>query len=278
MSFDLQLDLTQLTNLVIQLERDDIQTADALLVRITGDYIGSRMLARLLYWFPRSVKQGWVYKSWRDWGAEVGISPAQIKRIHQQGILEQVGIQRRLMKANGAPTTHYCLDIDALLQKIATFLETTVESLRTMLVSAPLPKSKKRTRKAEQPTPKFDNYIDNTSLDNLPEPPWMTKQAPLVERIAEKTGLAVADLETIDEKHLADIWARLSTGKILRHAFFESHAVNMNDLILDMLRGVPVERVAQEMSWRARQPDPQVKAYSEYYEDMRQIVLTFKRE
>jgi hypothetical protein len=52
----------------------------------------------------------------------------------------------------------------------------------------------------------------------------------------------------------------------------------MNDLILDMLRGVPVERVAQEMSWRARQPDPQVKAYSEYYEDMRQLVLTFKRE
>jgi hypothetical protein len=111
MSFDLQLDLTQLTNLVIQLERDDIQTADALLVRITGDYIGSRMLARLLYWFPRSVKQGWVYKSWRDWGAEVGISPAQIKRVHQQGILEQVGIQRRLMKAHGAPTTHYRLDM-----------------------------------------------------------------------------------------------------------------------------------------------------------------------
>jgi hypothetical protein len=206
MSFDLQLDLTQLTNLVIQLERDDIQTADALLVRITGDYIGSRMLARLLYWFPRSVKQGWVYKSWRDWGAEVGISPAQIKRVHQQGILEQVGIQRRLMKAHGAPTTHYRLDIDALLQKIATFLETTVESLRAMLVSAPLPKSKKRTRKAEQPAPKFDNYIDNTPLEDLPDLPWMTKQAPLVERIAEKTGLAVADLEAIDEKHLADVW------------------------------------------------------------------------
>jgi hypothetical protein len=142
MSFDLQLDLTQLTNLVIQLERDDIQTADALLVRITGDYIGSRMLARLLYWFPRSVKQGWVYKSWRDWGAEVGISPAQIKRVHQQGILEQVGIQRRLMKAHGAPTTHYRLDMDALLQKIATFLETTVASLRTMLVSAHHPRAK----------------------------------------------------------------------------------------------------------------------------------------
>jgi hypothetical protein len=83
----------------------------------------------------------------------------------------------------------------------------------------------------------------------------MTKQAPLVERIAEKTGLDVADLESIDEKHLADVWARLSTGKILRHTFFDAHAVNMNDLVLDMLRGVPVEQVAQEMSWRARQPD-----------------------
>jgi hypothetical protein len=122
MSFDLQLDLTQLTNLVIQLERDDIQTADALLVRITGDYIGSRMLARLLYWFPRSVKQGWVYKSWRDWGAEVGISPAQIKRVHQQGILEQVGIQRRLMKAHGAPTTHYRLDVECTSTEDCDFL------------------------------------------------------------------------------------------------------------------------------------------------------------
>jgi hypothetical protein len=103
--------------------------------------------------FPRSVKQGWVYKSWRDWGAEVGISPAQIKRVHQQGILEQVGIQRRLMKAHGAPTTHYRLDVNALLQKIATFLETPVEALRKMLSSTPLPKSKNAHAKQDSLRP-----------------------------------------------------------------------------------------------------------------------------
>jgi hypothetical protein len=138
--------LKNLTNIVIALDRPDIQTADALLTKMLGDQVGGRMLARLLYWFPKAVKAGgWVYKSWRDWSAECALSPAQIKRVHHQKLLESFGISRRLMKANGAPTTHYCLNLDVFLDKLAAFLGLTLDQVQrfftgpVVLQSEPLP-------------------------------------------------------------------------------------------------------------------------------------------
>jgi hypothetical protein len=128
--------LMPLTQIVMHTNRPDIQTADALLAKMLGDQVGGRMLARLLYWFPKSVKVGgWVYKSWRDWNAECALSPAQIKRIHHTQLLEQFGISRKLMKANGAPTTHYLINLDIFLNRIATFLGLTLEQVRTFFAS-----------------------------------------------------------------------------------------------------------------------------------------------
>ena len=96
----MELTLTQHTNLVIQVDRPDIQTVDALFVKMLGDRTAAKMFTRLLYWFPKAVKFGrWVYKSWRDWDAECGLSPAQIKRVHHEGLLERFGMTRKLKKA-----------------------------------------------------------------------------------------------------------------------------------------------------------------------------------
>jgi len=116
--------LTRLNNVVRQLNRSDIRTVSSLIGKVLGDQNAGQMAVRLLHWFPRAKKAGgWVYKSWRDWNAECNLSQAQVKRVHSKGVLESIGIERTIMKANGTPTVHYRLDESQLIQKLATFLD-----------------------------------------------------------------------------------------------------------------------------------------------------------
>jgi hypothetical protein len=78
---------------------------------VLGDRNAGQMVVRLLHWFPKVKKLGgWVYKSWRDWNAECNLSQAQFKRVHRKVVLESIGIERTIMKANGTPTVHLPLD------------------------------------------------------------------------------------------------------------------------------------------------------------------------
>ena len=120
--------LNQLRELIFRLNRDDVTTVQSLLKRITGDQIATIMLTRLLYWLPKS-QTGWVFKSWRDWEAECGLTRAQVKRVHGSGLLEAVGVQRELRKARGAPTVHYRVDLDLLFEKIADQLGIAVDDI-----------------------------------------------------------------------------------------------------------------------------------------------------
>src|SRR6185369_10656839 len=116
--------LARLQNVVRQINRPDIRTVSALIAKAIGDQNAGLMAVRLLHWFPRSKKAGgWVYKSWRDWNAECNLSQAQVKRVHGNGFLEAIGIERTIMKANGTPTVHYRLDENQLIEKLAEFLD-----------------------------------------------------------------------------------------------------------------------------------------------------------
>ena len=116
--------LARLQNVVRQLNRSDIRTVSALIAKVIGDQNGRLMAVRLLHWFPRAKKVGgWVYKSWRDWNAECNLSQAQVKRVHSNGFLEALGIERTIMKANGTPTVHYRLDETILIHRLAEFLD-----------------------------------------------------------------------------------------------------------------------------------------------------------
>ena len=120
--------LNHLRQLIFRLNRDDVTTVHALIKRITGDQVAAVMLARLLYWLPKS-QTGWVFKSWRDWEAECGLTRAQIKRVHSSRLLEAVGVQRELRKACGAPTVHYHIDLDVFFEKISACLGTSVTEI-----------------------------------------------------------------------------------------------------------------------------------------------------
>jgi hypothetical protein len=114
--------------------RTEATTVEAFLVDLTGNRNAATMLRRLLHWFPKAKKAGgWVYKSWRDWKAETGLSRDQVKRVHHQGHLEKVGIVRKIMKANGNPTVHYLLEVEVFLGIVAAFAGTSIEQVRVWM-------------------------------------------------------------------------------------------------------------------------------------------------
>ncbi len=118
--------IAQLTCLVRTLHRADIRSVATLIGKLLDDPVAATMALKLLHWLPKATRPGgWVYKSWRDWAAECNLSQAQVKRVHSRSLLEQIGFARATFKANGCPTTHYRLEADAFINRLAAFLEVT---------------------------------------------------------------------------------------------------------------------------------------------------------
>jgi hypothetical protein len=169
-----------LHQLVVDLHLEETQTLDALLAQMTGDYAASRMLARILYWRDKAIKfGGWVWKSWRDWYAECGLSQGQIKRVHRDGILERFGMARSLMKANGAPTTHYLLDEDAFVSKLADFLQMAFDEVKlrlSMIANGETSTLKKKKRSGKKESVYSDYVNDFSDITDFTFPPQTEAQ------------------------------------------------------------------------------------------------------
>lgn len=243
------LTLSNLTEFVIKLDRDDIRTAEALLVKVTRDQTVAKMIMRLLYWFPKSVKQGgWVYKSWRDWMAECGISQAQIKRVHKNSILEEFGFVRKLMKANGAPTTHYLVDPKTLTQRIADFLEINITDIQKILTPSDFgnkatkhPQNKQEDRRKtrnegySQTKRYFDCLESSVENDNNYDPDAFYDG--VFRTISSRTEIPFETLKQLDPVKAHDGWQKLLTE--INMNFFNAVAISMNDIVLDALKGMP---------------------------------------
>ncbi len=168
-----------LQTLVRLLQRPDIRSVPALIGKLLTDPCAAQMCLRLLYWLPRAKKAGgWVYKSARDWNAECNLSPAQIKRVHSRGYLEQVGFVRQMLKANGSPTTHYRLNEPVFLARLAEFLDLTPEQI-TRLVGQNAPVAEVK------PTPSIGSVAPTSSGENRP--------AQMAQTAATLTSITIQD-------------------------------------------------------------------------------------
>ncbi len=62
---------------------------------------------------------GWVYKTFKDWGKELHTTERQLRKARWR--LQQMGlIETRLKRANGAPTVHYRANLSALASALRT--------------------------------------------------------------------------------------------------------------------------------------------------------------
>lgn len=74
-----------------------------------GDLDTAVFLAQLIYWCDKgNAPDGFIYKKYREWHAETGLSEHRIKKAAKT--LEGLGIlEKKLKKAFGSPTIHYRL-------------------------------------------------------------------------------------------------------------------------------------------------------------------------
>lgn len=96
---------------------------------LQDDHLAAMLLNQILYWADRTKDpDGWFYKSYADWRAELGLSEAQVRRIMQgdprvkreQIPLRDLGIETVVKKAHktGAPTVHYRVNREVFLAAI----------------------------------------------------------------------------------------------------------------------------------------------------------------
>lgn len=88
-----------------------------------GDVIGALFLSQSVYWSDKSKRDdGWFYKSAKEWKEETGITSHQVTRIAND-LQELHLIDCELRKANGAPTKHYRVNMNELMQRVLRFFE-----------------------------------------------------------------------------------------------------------------------------------------------------------
>jgi len=110
-----------LTNIVRTVNRYDIPDYDALLIKLVGTRSNRDIVKKLFYWIPRSVRaDGMIYKSSVELAHEAGVSKGTVDRA--KDILELIGFDRQIKRANGSPTAHYALDMHRFLVAIARVL------------------------------------------------------------------------------------------------------------------------------------------------------------
>lgn len=96
----------------------NILTIPRVYLEITGDYQSAILLNQIVFWSDRTKrKDGFFYKSYKDWEQEILLTQYQVKRATSH--LKKLGlVDTKLKRANNAPTTHYKINMECLTDEI----------------------------------------------------------------------------------------------------------------------------------------------------------------
>jgi hypothetical protein len=132
-----QVSIHNLNQLILNAQNPVIDSYDALTRELFGQkLVVVKVFHRLLRWLPCSKrKDGAVYKSARELAKETASSEVSVAR--SRGLLERIGFDIFVKKANGAPTNHFKLNLPRFLQTLATIFKTTVETICVWLWTEP---------------------------------------------------------------------------------------------------------------------------------------------
>lgn len=103
----------------------------SLCIHMTGDINAGLVLSRLLYWMPKGCREdGVIWKADREWQDELLLSYEQMNRVRE---LLNPFVDWWKEQAQGAPTYHYRLKVDALVKGVAGVISRTVAFVRGFL-------------------------------------------------------------------------------------------------------------------------------------------------
>ncbi|QWG87405.1 conserved phage C-terminal domain-containing protein, partial [Bacillus mycoides] len=100
--------------------QENIVVVPKLFVKLTGDLTTAILLNQIVFYSDKSKRtDGYFYKFHKEWEEEICLTKRQVS--YSTAKLKEMGlVETKLMKANGAPTLHYKLDYDKLVQWIVT--------------------------------------------------------------------------------------------------------------------------------------------------------------
>lgn len=144
MSHKSQVLLHHIYNIIRNAEHPEIQTLNQLLEKLFGRKRCTwHAFQRLMYWMQYSVRpDGSVYKSSRELGDEIGCSDKTVDRAIPA--LRDTAFDIYIKKAEGAPTRHFKVNEERLIENIARVFGLSVPDTRIFmeldsLLDAPVP-------------------------------------------------------------------------------------------------------------------------------------------
>ena len=90
---------------------------------LDGDIRSALLLSQIIYWSDKSnLEDGWFYKTYAEWEKELRMSERPLRRyVNKLRDLEI--IETELHQVDGAPTLHYRVNFDKLVQLVTVKLE-----------------------------------------------------------------------------------------------------------------------------------------------------------
>lgn len=100
--------------------QENILVVPKIFIKLTGDLTTAVLLNQIVFYSDKSKRtDGYFYKSHKEWQEEICLTKRQVS--YSTAKLKEMGlVDTKLMKANGAPTLHYKLDYDKLVDWIVT--------------------------------------------------------------------------------------------------------------------------------------------------------------
>ncbi len=106
-------------NLIHELSgQQNLVSIPVVYIEITGDLNTALLLNQMVFWSDKSKrKDGYFYKSYKDWEDEIHLSEYQVRRSIKK-LKELDFIETELKRANGSPTLHFKVKIDLVSEWI----------------------------------------------------------------------------------------------------------------------------------------------------------------
>jgi len=137
-----------------------------LLIDITLHINSALLLSQLIYWSDRTgERNGWIYKSHKDWQAELGLNRYFLDKARDR--LIQLGlIEVKIKKANGSPTMHFRVKADALGKTLSLLLQAAEpEPGKTICRSS----AKGNVKVRQKEMSKFSKSLTETTTEITPQ-------------------------------------------------------------------------------------------------------------
>lgn len=165
--------------------QENIVVVPKLFVKLTGDITTAILLNQIVFYSDKSKRtDGFFYKTYKEWEEEICLTERQVrystKKLVNEGLVETT-----LKKANGAPTVHYKLDYNKLVESILTICQN--PTLQSVGIHSDKT-SESLTENTTENTTEITTLKDNMSSDQKERSKDCIPYEDIVSYLNEKVG------------------------------------------------------------------------------------------